>query len=720
MKQVLQSLSNGSTTVAEVPCPSVRPGHMLIRTRRSLVSAGTERMLVEFGRAGLIEKARQQPEKVREVLDKIRTDGLLPTLDAVRSKLDQPLALGYCNAGVVLEVGSGVEGFEIGERVVSNGSHAEVVCVPQNLCARIPADVDDEAAAFTVLGAVALQGVRLAQPTLGECFVVTGLGLVGLLTAQILRAHGCRVLGLDLNPRKAELARGMGVEAFTLPPGEDPLPRAMAFSRGRGVDGVLITAATKSNEPVHHAARMCRNRGRIVLVGVTGLELSRSDFYEKELTFQVSCSYGPGRYDPAYEDDGHDYPLGFVRWTEQRNFEAFLDMLATGQVDVRPLVSHRFSIADAAKAYELLGSEGGHLGIVLEYPDSSVKPTGKLRARTLRYAEGTTRGPVTVGLIGAGNYASRVLAPALRRAGADIKTIACHSGVSGAHLAGKLRAQQATTNLDAVFADSDVDAVVIATRHNSHADLVCRALDAGKHVFVEKPLALTHNEVDSIEQAFGGACESGSTPVLMVGLNRRAAPLVVRMRELLQSVAEPKTFIVTVNAGVVPPGHWTQDPEVGGGRIIGEGCHFVDLLRFLVGAPIEGVRAQAVGASPGLRIRDDKATIALSFADGSVGTIHYFGNGHKGFPKERIEAFGAGRVLQLDNFRQLRGWGWPSFRVMRQWTQDKGQVAWAGNFVAAVRDGSPAPVPFEELLEVARATINAAGALRSRQNGRAQ
>jgi len=715
MKQVLQSLSDGSTTVAEVPCPAPTAGSLLIRTSRTLVSAGTERMLVEFGKAGLLQKAKQQPDKVRDVLDKIKTDGLLPTLDAVRSKLDAPLPLGYCNAGVVLEVGAGVEGFSVGDRVASNGGHAEVVRVPANLCARIPGEVPDEAAAFTVISSIALQGIRLVQPTLGESIVVTGLGLIGLIAVQLLRAHGCRVLGVDPDPKRAALAREFGAETVLLSEGQDAVAAATAFSRGRGVDGVLITASTKSNEPVHQAARMCRKRGRIVLVGVTGLELSRADFYEKELTFQVSCSYGPGRYDPLYEEGGQDYPLGFVRWTEQWNFEAVLDMLAAASLDVGPLVTHRFAIENAADAYATLtDAEAAPLGIILEYPDAEAKPERTLRASTVRYsAAPSAPSKATVGVIGAGNYASRVLVPAFKKAGARLHSVASSAGVSGAYVARKYGFAESTTKTDALIASDAVDTIVIATRHNAHARQVCAALRAGKHVFCEKPLALTLAEVDDIEAAYRERAEAGDPKLLMVGFNRRFAPTVEKTKALLAGVSEPKALIMTVNAGAIPANHWTQDPAVGGGRIIGEGCHFIDLLRFLVGAPVVGFDATPLGSPPADGVTDDKASVTLRFGDGSHGTVHYLANGSKAFPKERLEVFCAGRVLQLDNYRKLRGFGWPGFRGMGGMGQDKGQDACAARFVEAVRSGGPSPIPVEELLEVSRVTIRVGEALRA-------
>lgn len=662
-------------------------------------------MLVDFGKANMLDKARQQPDKVRMVLEKIRTDGLMPTLTAVQNKLDQPLALGYCNAGVVIDVGPGVQGFTIGDRVASNGKHAEMVSVPAILSARIPDGVTDEAAAFTVIGAIALQGIRLARPTLGEGFVVIGLGLIGLVTVQLLRAHGCRVLGVDFEESKLALARQFGASTVNPSLGEDVLAAAQVFSRSRGVDGVLITASTKSNEPVHQAAQMCRKRGRIVLVGVTGLELSRADFYEKELSFQVSCSYGPGRYDPDYEEKGQDYPLGFVRWTEQRNFEAVLDMLAEGRIDVRALISHRFALSDFRHAYALVGGAGPSLGIILDYPGEAEKPVEEMTARKVALSVAAPKGDApVVGFIGAGNYAGQVLVPCFRDAGARLKLVASAGGVSGVHVGRRNGFESATTDIDAILADPETNAVVIATRHDAHSRQVCAALRAGKHVFVEKPLALSRQQLNEIAEAYRLA-DAKERRILTVGFNRRFAPQVVRMKELLDSVKEPKSFIVTVNAGAIPPEHWTQDYAVGGGRIIGEACHFIDLLRHLVGHQVTGCQATMIGGREAVAVHEDKMSFTLRFADGSFGTVHYLANGNKAFPKERIEVFCAGRILQLDNFRKLTGWGWPGFRKMNLWRQDKGNAACARTFVEAVRGQRAAPIAFEELLEVARVSF---------------
>jgi predicted dehydrogenase/threonine dehydrogenase-like Zn-dependent dehydrogenase len=694
VKQVLQSLKDGKTDVADVPCPVPGAGEVLVRTRRSLISAGTERMLVDFGSAGWIEKARQQPEKVGMVLEKIKADGLLPTIQAVRNKLDQPLAMGYCNVGTVIEVGTGVSGFSPGDRVASNGRHAEVVSVPHNLCARVPGSVSDDAAAFTVMGAIALQGIRLLQPTLGEGVVVTGLGLVGLLAVQLLRAHGCRVLGLDFARDRLELARSFGADVVDLSAGEDPVSAAEGFSRGRGVDAVLLTASTPSSDPVHQAALMCRKRGRIVLVGVTGLELSRADFYEKELTFQVSCSYGPGRYDPAYEQQGHDYPVGYVRWTEQRNFEAVLDMLADKRLDAAPLISHRFPIGRAGEAYALIAGAAPSLGVLLEYPtdagENALSRTIEIPAKRQQASQGRA-----IGFVGAGNYANGTLMPAFRKAGARLKVVASGGGLSGATAARRHGFEVATSDVGAVFSDVEVAAVVIATRNDSHGRYVVQALESGKHVFVEKPLALTKEDVNAVEHA---ASVPGS-PILMVGFNRRFAPHVVAIKALIDATAAPKAFVMTVNAGAVSAQHWTRDPESGGGRIVGEACHFIDLLRYLAGSVI--VEHQVAG----VKTVDACVTLSFRFADGSTGTVHYLSNGHRSFPKERLEVFCGGRILQLDNFRVLRGFGWPGFRTMRLWRQDKGQRACVDAFLAAIREGKPSPIPLAELIEVAKVTL---------------
>lgn len=713
MKQILQDMSGGKTFLAEAPAPGSRAGHLLISSRVSLISAGTERMLVDFGRASLVQKALKQPERVRMVIDKARTDGLMTTIDAVRSKLNEPLPLGYCHVGVVADAGAGCEGFAAGDRVVSNGPHADIVSVPKNLCAKIPDKVSDEAAAFTVVAAIGLQGMRLAAPTLGEAFVVTGAGLIGLLTIQLLLAHGCRVLAIDFDDAKLKLAAGFGAQTCNPAKGEDPVAAGMAFSRGAGVDGVIITASTASSDPVTQAARMSRKRGRIVLVGVTGLELNRADFYEKELSFQVSCSYGPGRYDPQYEQKGQDYPMGFVRWTEQRNFEAVLDMMASGRLTLEPLISNRIPFDDAPQAYDLLTSDKSALGVLLLYPQTDPEALQR-RTIPLSPADKTfAPGAPVVGFIGAGNYASRVLIPAFNKANAKLHSIVTAGGTSGAVQARKAGFANASTDSGVIFGSPEINTVAIATRHDTHARFVIEALQAAKNVFVEKPLALTAEDVDAVEAAYVKVNGDAASSVrLMVGFNRRFAPHVQKMKSLLDTMKEPKSFIMTMNAGAIPPNHWTQDSAIGGGRIIGEACHYVDLMRFLAGSEIVSISARRMGNAPGVAITEDKAVITLGFADGSFGTIHYFANGAKDFPKERVEAFCAGRVLHLDNFRRLQGYGWQGFRKMGGWSQDKGQDACAAAFLQSIAKGEPSPIPAEEIFEVARATITAALQLR--------
>ena len=771
MKQILQNIKNGATEIVEVPVPACGRGQILISTSRTLVSAGTERMLVDFGKAGWIAKARQQPEKVKQVLDKIRTDGLMPTVDAVFNKLDQPLPLGYCNAGVVIEIGEGLRqaqtDIHIGDRVVSNGPHAEVVCVPRNLYAKIPDGVSDDEAAFTVLGAIALQGVRLAMPTLGEKFIVFGLGLVGLLTVQFLRASGCPVLAVDVSETRLRLAKSFGAETVDLSKGTDPVAAAMAWTGGRGVDGVLIAASAKGDDIVHQAAQACRKRGRIILVGVVDLNLNRNDFYEKEITFQVSCSYGPGRYDEKYEQAGQDYPIGFVRWTEQRNFEAVLEAIRSGQLRVKELITHRLSLEEAAAMYDKVLHDPGALGIVIEYPEKlgtapnfsaipSFRPSpvkgaedkrldSRLRGNDMK---GCGNDSVNVGVIGAGNYALATLLPALSQTSAKLAYVADINGVNAAHAARKFKALKAVSDYKQIMNDPAVHAVFVLVGHHLHSRFVCEALEAGKNVFVEKPLAINEGQLGEVVQAYEGITlrqahgddrldsrtrdlqvmrgndrvQRGNinchgelvepSPFLMVGFNRRFSPHTAKIRELLARRTEPLTMNMTVNAGFIPPDHWTQDPERGGGRIIGEGCHFIDLLAHMAGAPVTQVSAQMIGGSkPG---RDDKMSILLTFTDGSVGTVHYFANGAKSYPKETLEIFGDGRVMRMENFRVTTGYGFKGFSSFRTWRQDKGHRAEIAAFVDAVAAGGPPLIPFDEIVNATRASF---AAVESAQTG---
>ena len=704
-------MSNGGTTVTTCPSPSLSKSAVKIASSLSLISAGTERMLVDFGKSSLIDKARQQPDKVKMVFEKVKTDGVATTFEAVQSKLAHPIPLGYCNVGVLVEKGKNVVDFKVGDRVVSNGSHADVVCVSKNLCAKIPDNVDNESAAFTVLASIGLQGIRLASPTLGENVVVIGVGLIGLLTVQMLKAQGCSVLVVDFDQAKLDLAKEYGAETCNLANGEDPIQAGMVFSRGKGVDAVIITASTKSNDPVTQAARMSRKRGRIILVGVTGLNINRADFYEKELIFQVSCSYGPGRYDTNYEDLGHDYPYAFVRWTEQRNFEAILEMMANGQLNLKSLISHRFKFEVAHEAYELLTRDKSALGILLQY-ESSVE---KRLQKTIKLKDNVNFHPSkpVMSFIGAGNYASRVLIPAFKEVGVQFNSIVTSGGVNSVIHGEKAGFAEASTDIERMFADKETNTVAVVTQHNTHAMFVTEALKAGKHVFVEKPLAINLEELSKVTSTYHEMHDKGHKLHLMVGFNRRFSPQIQKMKTLLDSIKEPKSFILTMNAGAIPEDHWTQDNNIGGGRIIGEACHYIDLMSFLAGSKVISIQARRMGDTAGVAITEDKAAFILGFSDGSFGTINYFANGASNFPKERIEAFAGGKVLQLDNFIKLKGYGWSNFKKMNLWKQDKGQFSCAKAFVTAVEKGAQTPIAIEDIFEVTRLAIEAADQLRN-------
>jgi predicted dehydrogenase/threonine dehydrogenase-like Zn-dependent dehydrogenase len=710
MRQILQDLRSGETFLAEVPDQRCSSGCLLIQTRASLVSIGTERMLIDFGKAGWIHKALQQPERVRQVLAKIKTDGLIPTIQSVRAKLDQPVALGYCNVGSVLEIGADMARgeFTFGDRVVSNGPHAERVCIPWNLCARIPDRVSDEEATFTVVGAIALHGIRLASPTFGERFLVIGLGLIGLLTVQLLRANGCEVLGADVREDRLRLAEQFGATTVNAE-AKDIADASQGWTHGIGVDGVIITASAQNDDVMHQAAEACRKRARIILVGVVDLELQRDDFYKKELKFQVSCSYGPGRYDYDYEQRSFEYPLPYVRWTEQRNFVAVLNAMSSKALNVTPLITHRFPIEEAISAYEIIQRDVRALGVVLQFQSAGMPctapsvgtPSGKVRPLS-------RPGPAhpRVALIGAGNHAHTILAPALANTLAGLVWVADRCPAAASHLAQKHRFERATTDYRALLGDPEIEAVFVATSHESHAQLVCEALSAGKHVFVEKPLCLLETQLEEIVRVYRRVTQSDTAArLLMVGFNRRFSPHTRRIRELLADRLEPLCMNVTVNAGPIAVDHWLQDPARGGGRIIGEGCHFIDLLACLAGAQVKAVSAMMAGS--GQATRSDKMSIQLSFVDGSIGTLNYFANGSKGYPKETLEIFSEGRIVRLDNFRITHGYGFKHFRKFRTWRQDKGHQTEIAQFINNIGRGGEPLIPFAELENVTRACFAA-------------
>ncbi len=709
MKQILQNLGNGETILAEVPCPRRGNGKVLCQTTRTLVSLGTEKMLIDFGKSGWIAKARSQPDQVKKVLQKIKTDGLKTTVETVRAKLDTPIPLGYCNVGRVVEADAGSI-YQKGDRVISNGSHAEMVAVPENLMAKIPANVTDEQASFVVVGAIGLQGIRLLKPTLGERIVVSGLGLIGLLTVQMLKAQGCQVLGIDFDRKKLDLAQSFGAETVNLADGQDPVAVAENWTGGEGVDGVIVTAATKSNELIHQAATMCRKRGRIVLVGVIGLNLQRADFYEKELSFQVSCSYGPGRYESNYEQKGMDYPIGFVRWTEQRNFEAVLMLLAESKIKTDKLLTHRFPFDQALEGYGAI-SHPGAMGILLEYPDVPFEETSHLTERQVSIQPrelAAVSGDLGVAFIGAGGFTTRMLMPLLPDQGISRRSVVSSTGASSTHAAKKFGFAESSTDALSVMNDSAVDAVFITTPHNTHCGLVCDALAAGKHVFVEKPLAMDLNELERV----GEALQSHPEQCLMVGFNRRFSPHSVALKKWLAASPGARSIIITVNAGAIPADHWTQDLEIGGGRIIGEACHFIDLARFFADSPITSVYAQPMAGGEG-RLADCVA-IQLTFENGSLATVHYLANGSKDFPKERIEIFAGGRVLSCDNFRSSQEIGGKGKLKTRG--QDKGHAAELTAFFDTLKNGGAWPIAAGELIEVSKATIDAANQIQQTLN----
>jgi predicted dehydrogenase/threonine dehydrogenase-like Zn-dependent dehydrogenase len=698
MKQIIQSFKTGETILEEVPAPQVSTGCVLIKTTRSLVSLGTERMLVEFGKANLIQKARQQPDKVKQVLDKIKTDGLMPTLEAVFNKLGSPLPLGYCNVGVVVAVGQGVSEFKVGDRVASNGHHAEYVCVPQNLTASIPDDVSDEEAAFTVIGAIGLQGIRLCNPTLGETIVVVGLGLIGIITAELLIANGCKVVGIDLDQHKVEIAREKGIISINPKDGTDVVKYINHLTNNIGADGVIITASAKSNEIISQAAKMSRKRGRIILVGVTGLDISRADFYEKELSFQVSCSYGPGRYDENYEQRGNDYPLSFVRWTEKRNFEAILQAISSGKLEVESLITERIKLANYAQIYDNLSNSKNSIASLLEYNQDSTKlSTIVLKSTEFKSGDGG------IGIIGAGNFTQMTLLPALKRANANLISIASKGGLSGTTLAKKYAIAKSTTDYKEIIVDSSVDLVMIMTRHNQHASIVIESLKSNKHVFVEKPLALNIEELENIVNSYDGS------KTLTVGFNRRFSPHIQKIKSLVGSSS--MNVIATMNAGHIPANVWVHDLEVGGGRIVGEACHYIDLITFLTGSKVKAVCMNAMGVNP--QENTDNASILLSYENGSTGVINYFANGSKAYSKERVEVYSQERTITMDNFRVTEGFGFKGFSRLKT-KIDKGHENQFKLLIDSMKNGGKSLIPIEEIINTSKASFAAIESLKKK------
>lgn len=690
MKQIIQNMKSGETSLADVPAPQVQPGQVLIKTSRSLVSLGTERMLVEFGKANLIQKARQQPDKVKMVLDKIKSDGLLPTLETVFNKLDTPLPLGYCNAGRVIAVGKGITEFKEGDRVASNGPHAEFVCVPQNLVVKIPDQVSDDEATFTVIGSIGLQGIRLLAPTFGETIVVVGLGLIGLITAELLLANGCNVIGFDYDQSKVDLANKKGFLAVNPAGGTDQINYVLEQTNAIGCDGVIITASNKNNEIISQAARMSRKRGRIVLVGVIGLELNRADFYEKELSFQVSCSYGPGRYDSAYEEQGHDYPVGYVRWSEQRNFKAILNAIASSRLDVNSLITSKVNLDDFYKIYGDM-KQPGQIASIITYSENSLPEHTITVAEIRSFEKGTG-----IAIVGAGNFTRATLIPAVKGMENEIKYIASAKGLSATYLAQKANINQVTSDFKQLLNDDGVGLVVITTRHNLHASMVLESLKAGKDVFVEKPLCLNNIE---LEQIISAQMESGK--IVTVGFNRRFAPLTQKLKSLLGDGV--MNIVMTVNAGFIPPDSWLHDMDTGGGRIIGEACHFIDLSSFLSNSQITEVCCNSMGIES--KENTDNVSVLLKYKNGSNAVINYFSNGSKAYSKERIEVYQQGKTFVIDNWRNMYGYGVKGFSKVKSWKQDKGHKNQFAALFKSFKSGDKELIRFDDIINATRASF---------------
>jgi predicted dehydrogenase/threonine dehydrogenase-like Zn-dependent dehydrogenase len=698
MKQIIQDLKKGDTILEEVPVPQVKSRYVLIKTNRSLVSLGTERMLVEFGKANFIQKAKQQPDKVKMVLDKVKTDGLKPTMNAVFNKLNQPLPLGYCNVGEVVGVGKGVTEFQIGDRVASNGHHAEYVNVPKNLVVKIPENVTDEEATFTVIGSIGLQGIRLLNPTFGETIVVVGLGLIGLVTAELLLANGCNVIGFDFDEEKIRIAKEKGIVAINPAKGTDQVKFVEDYTNQVGADGVIITASNKSNEIISQSAKMCRKRGRIILVGVIGLDISRADFYEKEISFQVSCSYGPGRYDESYEQKGNDYPIGFVRWTEKRNFEAILNAIAKKVLNVQPLITERVLLSEYDRIYNHMDNSKSIASILVYDDKSEQNMVVSLNNNTFNSQKGV------LGIIGAGNFTSSTILPSLKKAGANIKYIASSGGLTSTIMAKKHSISNSTTDYKKILGDADVDLVLITTRHSMHASMVLECIEAGKNVFVEKPLAIKEEELELIIKSY-----IDNKVNVSVGFNRRFAPLAQKMKTLLGSDQTPMNIVATMNAGFIPADVWVHDMEVGGGRILGEACHYIDLCTYLSGSKVMSVCLNAMGESP--QENTDNVSILLKYENGTNAVINYFANGSKSYSKERVEVFSQERTLIMDNWRKLQAYGFKGFSKMST-KQDKGHNNQFKELINQQKEGGEPIIPFDEIVNTTKASFAAIESLK--------
>jgi predicted dehydrogenase/threonine dehydrogenase-like Zn-dependent dehydrogenase len=708
MKQLLQNIKNGKTIIEDVPMPTPREGQALVKVSASLVSAGTERMVVEFAEKSYLGKARSRPDLVKQTLDKAKREGLMPTVQAVFNRLDQPMALGYSSAGTIVALGKNMQGFKVGQRVACAGggyaAHAEYNVVPKNLLTPLPKNVDFESAAFTTLGAISMHGFRLAEPQLGENVAVIGLGLLGLLTIQLAAAAGCNVLGIDLDPKRIKLASSLGLQAVSRQGAESA---AAAFTANRGFDAVIICADTSSNDPVELAGVIARDRAKVVATGAVGLNIPRKIYYEKEISFINSRSYGPGRYDANYEENGNDYPIGYIRWTEGRNFQSIVDLMASGKLKVTPLISHRFPIEKGVQAYEVITGKKkeAFLGVLLTYPEGKMKEGSRIVFPSIANQKSRI---INLGVLGAGLYANATLLPVIKN-NKDFKLIgiASSGGLHAQHSGKKFGFQYATSSEDEIINDKNINTVAILTRHDSHSDLVVKALKAGKHVFVEKPLAVDSKQLTAVTKALS----TTNRQLLTVGFNRRFSPLAQSLSSFLLNRNEPLHVHYRINAGYLPTSHWTQDPALGGGRIIGEACHFIDLITFLVGAAPVSVSAHALPNQG--KYREDNVSMTFTFPDGSIGVVDYLANGDKSMPKERLEVFCEGMVAVLDDYVSLVTVK-DGKKEEERMSQDKGWKAEMTAFAAAIKNGGEPPIPYEQLIGVTKSTFAAVESIRSK------
>ena len=709
MKQLLQNTRNGKSTVEDVPVPTPREGQALVKTEASVVSAGTERMSVEFAQKSLLGKANSRPDLVKQVIDKGKREGWVNTAQAAFNRLDQPMGPGYSSAGTIVALGKNMSGFKVGQRVACAGSgyavHAEYNVVPKNLLTPLPKNVDFESAAFTTLGAIALHGFRIAEPQIGENVAIIGMGLLGLLAAQIATAAGCNVLGIDVDSSRISLASSLGLQAVLR---ADAVDSSVAFTSNRGFDVILICADTKSNDPVELAGVIARDRARVVATGAVGLSFPRKVYYEKEISFINSRSYGPGRYDLNYEEQGNDYPLGYIRWTEGRNFEAVIDLMAKGQLQVKSLITHRFDISEATKAYEVITGKTNEkfLGVLLTYPKMETTEETKVIFPSIVHLPSSI---VKLGVLGAGSFANSVLLPSIQKAGdIELVGIASSGGLHAQHAGKKFGFQYATSDDEQILNDPNINTVAILTRHDTHPDLIVQALKAGKHVFVEKPLAINSIQLSAISKQL----LQTDNCMLTAGFNRRFSPLAQQLKSQIASLQESKHIHYRVNAGAIPLNHWTQDPNVGGGRIIGEGCHFVDFITFLVGEAPISVTAHALPDNG--KYREDNVSMTFTFTDGSIGIVDYLANGDKSFPKERVEVFCGGQIAVLDDFVSLQTVKNGTKKEVKR-AQNKGWVDEWKVFAKAIREGGEPPISYEQLIGVTKATFAALESIRKQE-----